>query len=102
MFRTPIVDLRHMNRPTNPVWTPLNREPSTTTGKLHQDFSISVGGSNFLDLDSSTPKKFSRHLILHLPGDQVCRRGRRRLVLPLSVAAATAAAAAVIEGEVLA
>ena len=43
-----------------------------TTGKLHQDFGITVGGVNFLDLDSSTPKKFSRHLILHLPGDQVC------------------------------
>lgn len=40
-------------------------------GKLHQDFRISVGGSNFLDLDSSTPKKFSRHVILHLPGGQV-------------------------------
>lgn len=40
-------------------------------GKLHEHFGISVGGSNFLDLDSSTPKKFSRHLIVHLPGDQV-------------------------------
>ncbi|CAN0373781.1 unnamed protein product, partial [Hapterophycus canaliculatus] len=39
--------------------------------KLHQDFGLIVGTSNFLDLDSSTPKKFSRHLILHLPGDQV-------------------------------
>lgn len=43
----------------------------SNAGKLQQDFGISVGGSNFLDLDSSTPKKFSRHLIVHLPGDQV-------------------------------
>lgn len=41
------------------------------TGKLQQDFGISVGKSDFLDLDSSTAKKFSRHLIVHLPGDQV-------------------------------
>eukprot|EP00752_Nemacystus_decipiens_P006895 g6193.t1 len=44
---------------------------NVVAGKLHQDFGITVGGANFLDLDSSTPKKFSRHLILHLPGDQL-------------------------------
>eukprot|EP00903_Cladosiphon_okamuranus_P013714 g12770.t1 len=44
---------------------------NVVSGKLHQVFGISVGGANFLDLDSSTPKKFSRHLILHLPGDQL-------------------------------
>ncbi|CAM9662272.1 unnamed protein product, partial [Choristocarpus tenellus] len=39
-------------------------------GKLYQDYSIEVEDSDFLDLDSSTPKKFSRHLILHLPRGQ--------------------------------
>ncbi|CAM9198216.1 unnamed protein product, partial [Ectocarpus sp. 13 AM-2016] len=44
---------------------------NVVAGKLHQEFGISVGASNVLDLDSSTPKKFSRHLIFHLPGDQL-------------------------------
>ncbi|CAN0260853.1 unnamed protein product, partial [Ectocarpus sp. 12 AP-2014] len=42
---------------------------NVVAGKLHQEFGVSVGASNVLDLDSSTPKKFSRHLIFHLPGD---------------------------------
>ncbi|CBN75167.1 similar to coiled-coil domain containing 111 [Ectocarpus siliculosus] len=44
---------------------------NVVAGKLHQEFGVSVGTSNVLDLDSSTPKKFSRHLIFHLPGDQL-------------------------------
>ncbi|CAM9146110.1 unnamed protein product [Ectocarpus fasciculatus] len=44
---------------------------NVVAGKLHQEFGVSVGASNVLDLDSSTPKKFSRHLIFHLPGDQL-------------------------------
>ncbi|CAM9241375.1 unnamed protein product [Sphacelaria rigidula] len=44
---------------------------NVVAGKLQQDFGISVGKTDFLDLDSSTAKKFSRHLIVHLPGDQL-------------------------------
>ncbi|CAB1120076.1 unnamed protein product [Ectocarpus sp. CCAP 1310/34] len=46
---------------------------NVVAGKLHREFGVSVGASNVLDLDSSTPKKFSRHLIFHLPGDQDVR-----------------------------
>ena len=36
--------------------------------QLAVEFDIYVDRSNFLDLDSSTDVKFSRHLILHCPG----------------------------------
>lgn len=85
--------LRRVNRPSR-----FDTSQPWNSGKLHQDFGVSVAGSNFLDLDSSTPKKFSRHLILHLPEDQVCHGRRRdRLFLPLSIANAFVAAS--IKGE---
>ncbi|CAM9110286.1 unnamed protein product, partial [Discosporangium mesarthrocarpum] len=44
---------------------------NVVAGKLYLDFGVVVEESDFLDLDSSTPKKFSRHVVLHMPGGQL-------------------------------
>ena len=36
--------------------------------QLHSQLGVDCSRSNLLDLDSSTPQKFSRHLVFHLPG----------------------------------
>eukprot|EP00953_Heterococcus_sp_UTEX-ZZ885_P027725 14840-Heterococcus_DN1.PRE.2 len=38
---------------------------------LQSQYSITVTLDNFLQLDSTTPTKFSRHVIVHLPDDQL-------------------------------
>ncbi|CAM9377755.1 unnamed protein product, partial [Heterosigma akashiwo] len=38
---------------------------------LHQTYDLVVGRSDFLELDSSSDEKFSRHLICHLPSNQL-------------------------------
>lgn len=40
---------------------------------VQTELGILIGRDAFLDLDSSTPKKFSRHVIVHMPGDQLFR-----------------------------
>jgi hypothetical protein len=35
---------------------------------MERDFGLSISRKNILELESSTPEKFSRHLIVHLPG----------------------------------
>ena len=41
--------------------------------ELQTSLGVLIGREAFLDLDSSTDKKFSRHVIVHMPGDQLFR-----------------------------
>mmetsp|Transcript_16866 Transcript_16866/g.29817 ORF Transcript_16866/g.29817 Transcript_16866/m.29817 type:complete len:435 (-) Transcript_16866:171-1475(-) len=43
---------------------------------LQRRFGILLERSHVLELDSSSPKKFSRHLIVHLPGGRLFRNNR--------------------------
>jgi len=41
------------------------------TIEVKDRFNLSIGRSNIVDLDSSTEKKFSRHLIVHMPNGEL-------------------------------
>ena len=71
-----MVDLE-FNKHSNPDLTPTITEDLLTelfeelAHQFHQIYDISIERSHLVDLDSSTPKKFSRHWIVHLPNGEL-------------------------------
>ena len=43
---------------------------------LQECFGVHISRNDFVELDSTTPRKFSRHLVLHMPGGRLFRDTR--------------------------